>query len=236
MYLLRPLLFVLLLLIPALPSLAADTDEVAAALRRDYPRLDFQQISPGPLEGIYQVVVNHSDIIYYIPKTGYMLTGEFWTRDSQNLTRQAKADLMTSQVSLFPLDKALVIGQGPNQVIEVVDPDCPYCREGSAFFAGRRDVTRYIFLYPLTMHPEAAAKAAYILSAKDRVAAYEEIMGGGFDDKPLPEFKDNGLLGIHQQVGERIGIHGTPQYWVNGRYVPGSNLQQMEKMLDGSSH
>ena len=230
----RSILLALCLLIFALPAVAADLKEVADALRRDYPRLDFQQISPGPLEGIYQVVVSESEIVYYIPQKGYLLTGEFWTRDSHNLTREAKAELMTAKAGLFPLDKALVIGQGPNQVIEVVDPDCPYCREGSAFFAGRKDVTRYIFLYPLSIHPQAAQKAAYILSAKDKVAAYEEVMGGGFDDKPLPEFKDNGMLAEHQRIGEKVGIHGTPQYWVNGHYVPGANLQEITKMLGGS--
>jgi len=229
------LVFVIFLALFPLTACAA-VEDVAQALRQDYPRLNFQQVSPGPIDGVYQVVADQSEIVYYVPATGYLLTGEFWTRDSQNLTQQAKADLMSEKSSLFPLDKALVIGKGPHQVIEVVDPDCPYCREGSAFFAGRSDVTRYIFLFPLNIHETAEAKAAYILSSPEPQIAYEEVMGGAFDEQPLPEFKDNGLLKEHQRVGQQIGIHGTPKYWVDGRFVAGSSLPLIEKMLGGKKN
>ena len=214
----------------------ASVEDVAQSLRQDYPTLNFQQISPGPLDGIYQVVVDQSEVVYYAPAAGYLITGEFWTRDAQNLTRQAIAELMTEKAGLFPLDKALVIGKGPHQVIEVVDPDCPSCREGSAFFAGRSDVTRYIFLFPLNIHEKAEAKAAYILSSAEPEIAYEEVMGGAFDAQPLPEFKDNGVLKEHQLLGQQLGIHGTPKYWVNGRFVAGSSLKLIEQMLGGKKN
>ncbi len=223
-----------LLLLP-LSAVANDAD-VAKSLRRDYPGLNFQHVSPGPIAGVYQVVVDQSEIIYYAPDMGYLITGQIWTRDSQNLTQNAVVDLMTQKAGLFPLNKALVIGNGPHQVIEIVDPDCPYCREGSAFFAGRKDVTRYIFLFPLNIHEKAAAKAAYILSSKEPEIAYEEVMGGAFDSQPLPGFKDNGLLSEHQLLGQKLGIHGTPKYWVNGRFVAGSNLQLIEEMLAGKKN
>lgn len=219
----------------ARPATATELD-VGAALRKDYPKLNFQHISPGPMEGIYQVVVEQSEIIYYVPAKGYLITGEIWTNDARNLTREAKTELMTAKAAEFPLDQAIVIGQGPKQVIEVVDPDCPYCREGSAFFAGRTDVTRYIFFFPLNIHPDAVKKAAFALSAKDRVAAYEDVMGGAYDQQPLPAFKDNGQLAVHQQLGQKLGIRSTPSYWVNGRFISGSNLEQVEAILDGKSN
>ncbi|MCF6179439.1 MAG: DsbC family protein [Geopsychrobacter sp.] len=225
------LLLGLILLLP-LP-LWATTDDVEQSLRRDYPTLEFQQITPGPFDGAYQVVVNQGDILYYLPQQGFLITGEIWTRDAQNLTRNAQTELMTQKAGLFPLDKALIIGNGPHQVIEVVDPDCPYCREGSAFFTGRKDVTRYIYLFPLDIHPQAEAKAAFILSAKDPQVAYEDVMGGAYDNQELPPFKDNGRLKIHQELGLKLGIHGTPKYWIDGRFVAGSNLKLAEKMLSG---
>jgi len=230
----RTFFLVAFILLPL--TACASLVEVAESLRRDFPTINFQKVAPGPIEGVYQVVADQSEIVYYVPAKGYLLTGEFWTRDSKNLTQQAKVDLMTEKASLFPLDKALVIGKGPNQVIEVVDPDCPYCREGSAFFAGRSDVTRYVFLFPLNIHEHAAAKAAYILSSPDPEFAYEEVMGGAFDSQPLPDFKDNGLLKVHQQVGQQIGIRGTPKFWVNGRFVAGSSLKLVEQMLGGKQN
>ncbi len=234
---LRTLLLICVALLALLPlSTFAAVEDVTQSLRRDYPTLNFQQVTPGPIEGLYQVVVDQSEIVYYVPAAGYLITGEFWTRDAQNLTQQAKSDLMTGMAGLFPLAKAVVIGKGPHQVIEVVDPDCPYCREGSAFFAGRSDVTRYIFLFPLNIHPKAEAKAAYILSSSEQVVAYEDVMGGAFDNQPIPEFKDNGLLKEHQLLGQQLGIHGTPKYWVDGRYVAGSSLKLIEQLLDGKKN
>jgi len=229
-------LFVLLSLLLVMPLSLWAADDVAQSLRRDYPTLEFQRITPGPFDGAYQVVVNQSEILYYLPRQGFLITGEIWTRDAQNLTKNAMADLMTQKAALFPLDKALVIGNGPHQVIEVVDPDCPYCREGSAFFAGRKDVTRYIYLFPLNIHPQAEAKAAYILSAAEPDVAYEDVMGGAFDNQELPAFKDNGRLKEHQRLGAEIGIHGTPKYWVDGRFVAGSNLKLVEQMLSGAQN
>jgi thiol:disulfide interchange protein DsbC len=235
MRMMPPTLLLALVILSPFPVFASG-DDVTQALQRDYPTLNFQQVTPGPIDGVYQVVADQSEILYYVPASGYLITGEFWTRDSQNLTKQAKVRLMTAKAGLFPLDKAVVIGKGPHQVIEIVDPDCPYCREGSAFFAGRSDVTRYIYLFPLNIHPEAEAKAAYILSSPESEFAYEEVMGGAFDKQPLPEFKDNGLLKEHQRLGQQLGIHGTPKYWVDGRFVAGSSLQLVEKMLGGKQN
>ncbi|MCK4691428.1 MAG: DsbC family protein, partial [Desulfuromonadales bacterium] len=82
------------------------------------------------------------------------------------------------------------------------------------------------------IHPQAEAKSRYILSAEDQEAAYEDVYGGLYDNQPLPEFKDNGLLDIHRQIAQEIGINSTPRYWINGSYISGTNLQEFEKMLD----
>lgn len=47
-----------------------------------------------------------------------------------------KEGLNLTQIRLveeLPLDKAIKIGTGPIKVVEVTDPDCPYCRKASQF-------------------------------------------------------------------------------------------------------
>jgi thiol:disulfide interchange protein DsbC len=39
------------------------------------------------------------------------------------------------------------------------------------------------------------------------------------------------LLKEHQRLGQLLGIHGTPQYWVDGRYISGSSLKLIEQLL-----
>ena len=234
------LIILLLGLTLFLPTLAtagqaqpAQLQAVAAALEMAYPSIPLKQLNPTPIEGVFEIITQKDEILYFAPRTSHILVGELWSSSGQNLTRESKNQLMTKKLALFPLDKALKIGDGPNQVVEVSDPDCPFCRDGSAFFSARADVTRYIFLFPLDrLHPQADGKARYILSAEDPEAAYEEVFSGAFDKQPLPEFQDNGQLDSHRQIVNSVGIHSTPRYWINGNFVSGSNLKEFEKLLD----
>jgi thiol:disulfide interchange protein DsbC len=82
------------------------------------------------------------------------------------------------------------------------------------------------------MHPQARAKAAYILSAADPTAAYHEILSGKYDSQPLPAFKDNGQLERQSKAVDRLGVNSTPAYWIDGHYVGGSDLRLMQQLLE----
>ena len=215
------------------PEQQAQLKTVTASLAMAYPNIPVKQLNPTPIEGVFEIITQTDDILYFAPRSGHILVGEIWSNSGHNLTRESKNRLMTTKLALLPLDKALKIGTGPNQVVEISDPDCPFCRDGSAFFAARDDVTRYIFLFPLDqIHPQAEAKSRYILSAQDPAAAYEEVFSGAYDKQPLPEFTDNGQLDSQREIAKSIGINSTPRYWINGKFVSGSNFKEFEKLLD----
>lgn len=232
-------IFPVLLLFALLPMSAISAQEtkgleaVANSLGMYYPNLPVKQISATPVDGIYEIVTQKNEYLYFAPRSGHIFAGELWDSGGQNLTRASKARDMTDKLAMLPLDKAIKIGDGPNQVVEVSDPDCPFCRDGSEFFSSREDVTRYVFLFPLDrIHPQAEAKSRYILSAEDQESAYEDVYSGEYDNKPLPAFQDNGLLDLHRQVASEMGINSTPRFWINGKYVSGTNLKEFEKLLD----
>lgn len=207
-------------------------EEVAKSLKQYYPRITYDQINPTPIKGLFEVITENNEIVYFAPATGHMIFGEIWSSNRRNLTRETTNRLMTEKIKLFPLDKAIKIGNGPHQVIEVTDPDCPFCRQGSAYFAGRDDITRYVFLFPLDrLHPKAEAKARYILSAPNPAEAYEEVFSGAYDNQPLPEFADNGQLELHREIARKVGVTGTPQYWIDGQHINGFNPQIVEKVI-----
>lgn len=226
------LLALLLLLLSATAFALPPEQEAAARLRQLFPRLPVAQIRPAAVPGLFEVVDAQDNILYFSPASGHLLFGELVNADGRNLTLERYEELMTARFDRIPLEKGLKIGSGPNVVVEVTDPDCPYCRNGAAFFAQRQDVTRYIFFTPLTkIHPEAEKKARYILSAPRPAEAYQDVMDGLYDGKPLPEFKDNGRLDEQIAVGKALGTKGTPNYWVNGRFVSGSNHERLERYL-----
>jgi len=127
----------------------------------------------------------------------------------------------------------LKIGNGPNTVIEFTDPDCTYCRRVDKYLNSRSDVTRYVFLFPLPMHPNASKKAAYILSAQDNAAAFREVFSGQLDNasflpsNPVSKKQVDDLL----VIARTVGVRGTPNLWVNGTFVGGADIAQIESLL-----
>ena len=205
----------------------------ASAFSSYYPQLKYQQLNPTPVAGVYEVVTENGEVLYFSPASGHIFIGDLWSADGHNLTQENKNQRMTAELKLFPLDQAIKIGDGPNQVIEVTDPDCPFCRHSFDYFSGRDDVTRYVFLFPLEkLHPHSAAKARFILAAKDQEQAYEDVFSGKYDNKPVPDAPDDGRLALFRDVVHKAGINGTPHFWINGQHVVGYNPQKFDALLN----
>ncbi|HBG04530.1 MAG TPA: protein-disulfide isomerase [Geobacter sp.] len=132
------------------------------------------------------------------------------------------------------LDKAVKIGNGKTMVIEFTDPDCPYCRKAEAYFQGKAaQVTRYVFFVPLPSHPDSKAKVQYILSARDKVRAYLEVITGGFDKSKLAQITPEGvrLQKEHQEIAKANKMDATPTFMIYGRIIEGFDLKKLEPLL-----
>jgi thiol:disulfide interchange protein DsbC len=131
------------------------------------------------------------------------------------------------------LDKALKIGSGRIMVIEFTDPDCPYCRKAEAWFADKPQVTRYVFFIPLASHPASKGKIQYILSAKDKLRAYREVLAGRFDAGRLAEVTPEGirLQKEHQEIAKANKMTSTPSFMIYGRIVEGFDLKRLEPLI-----
>jgi thiol:disulfide interchange protein DsbC len=208
------------------------------SLKKAFPKLKFDNIHPSNIKGLYEVT-SGSEILYYSPETESIVVGEIVTRDGRNLTREKQQEILSNnlrgKIKDVPLQKAISIGKGKHRIIEITDPDCPYCRKSSEFLAKQTDVTRYIFFYPLPIHPQATDKVLYIFCAKDRVKAYEEAMTGKLDDMAFKTCKDpqaQELLKAHKEVADFLGIRGTPFFFVDGQTaIFGADIPRLEKLL-----
>jgi thiol:disulfide interchange protein DsbC len=131
------------------------------------------------------------------------------------------------------LDKAVKVGNGKIMVIEFTDPDCPFCRKAEAYFAGRPEVTRYIFFIPLPSHPASKGKVQYILSAADKAKAYREVLSSSFNPKKLAEITPEGvkLQKEHQEIARANKMTSTPTFMIYGRIVEGFDLKKLEPLL-----
>jgi len=207
--------------------------------RKAFPNVKADRIGEAEIAGLYEVQAGNN-IFYFDPRKEYLLFGDIITREGRNISAEKRQDMLSRLVREIPLEKGLKIGKGKNIVIEFTDPDCPFCRKASEWFRKevREEVTRYIFFYPIAqLHPNAEAKARYILSAKDRAKAYQEVMSGGLDKTDpgkLASTKEGAaLLAEHKELAAKAGVFATPTLWVNGRHVSGADIPLIEKYLKG---
>jgi thiol:disulfide interchange protein DsbC len=222
----------LCILLTAAPGRAASPEE---SFRKSFPNLRADSIRPAGIDGLYEIV-SGTRVLYYAPGPEYLLYGPIITREGKNLTEERVQEVLGKGLKSLPLEQAVRIGSGARQVIEITDPDCPYCRKASAFLAGKKELTRHIFFLPLAMHPNAEAKVRQIFCAEDRGKAYEEAMTGKLDDMKFTPCKSaaaDDLLKAHKEMIERIGVTGTPLFLIDGQVVFGADIPRMEKILGG---
>jgi len=223
----RSVLLLALLAAAAVPALAAEKatekalDKALRQFARTLPRTGIDSFRPSPIPGLYQVGAG-PQVFYFSPK-GYLVFGEIWTADGKNLTAQAREEIIRDNFGKLPLDKALTIGSGPVQVVEFTDPDCPFCRQLDQVLAGRKDITRHVFFFPLeSLHPSARDKARFILCSADREKAMRAVYAGELDDMSIPDTGDcqaDALIDEHLRAGGSVGVRGTPTIWIDGRRV-----------------
>lgn len=216
----------------------------------------------SPVPGLFEIATG-DQIFFYSPK-GVLFFGEMYDKNGKNLTaarkeelskdprviefKKQKAEAQVRKISdqervqaellkKLPLDKATKIGNGPIKVVEFTDPDCPYCKKiEKEVLAGRNDITRYVFFFPLRqMHPQAANKAAFILSQpeSDRAKAYDDIFAGKYDTQGVPSFTLEAQKRVTEQeeVAQKLGINGVPAFYIDNTFVSGADTEKIKQLL-----
>jgi len=222
----------------ALAAVSSAAPNPEAAFRSAFPQIPFDSITPTEITGLYEVV-SGQNIFYYYPEKDLVITGELVGKDLKSRTAERKQALASTlmanavkAVKELPLDKAVKVGSGKKVVIEFTDPDCPYCRKGSEYFAKRSDVTRYVFFAPLA-HPAAIKKIEYILSAENKAEAYDAMMFGQeipANAKPASD-EVKKLAQEHIALARKVGIQGTPTFFIKDQQVVGADVQKLDGLL-----
>ncbi len=218
-------------------SLAANNfTSVRESLLKAFPKAPVDGIKSTPIEGLYEIE-SGDNILYYYPKGENIIVGEIYTREGKDLTAEARNAIIEKKVSSIDTSKAIKIGSGRNIVIEFTDPDCPFCRKSFDYWKTKKDVTHYVFLYPVpSLHPKATEKSEWILSQKDKAAAFNDVLSGRFDNSSPQGITDEGknLLKEHVQIAGKVHVNGTPMFFVNNKFIPGANFQAIDQALSAA--
>jgi thiol:disulfide interchange protein DsbC len=202
-----------------------------AALRAAFPQVPFESMSPTDIPGLYEVV-SGQNIFYYYPAKDLILTGEMIGKDLKSKTAEHRGALAAKLVKSLPLEKAVKVGDGKHAVVEFTDPDCPYCRKAFEYFAKRTDVTQYVFFAALA-HPAAITKIQYILGADNKAQAFDAMMLGQeipANAKPVTD-EIKALAQEHLALAKKVGIQGTPTFFIDGEQVVGADTRKLDELL-----
>ena len=191
------------------------------------------EISKTPMNGLYEIRVNDSDILYTDAEGNFLIQGNLIdTRAKRNLTEERVAKLSDIDFDALPLKDAFtqVRGDGKRKLAVFEDPNCGYCKRFERDLQKVNNVTIHTFLIPI-LSADSVEKSKNIWCAKDKGKAWLDWMVR--DQAAAKASCDTSALERNLAFSKKYKITGTPTvFFVNGTRVPGAiSAQEIEKQL-----
>lgn len=210
-------------------------------LNATFQSFQFDEIKASEIPGIVEIY-GGGRIFYYAPKQELLLIGEMYTANGVSLTEQKQSQRAAASAAGLDRSSAVVVGDGPHELIAFVDPDCGYCRASYRWLAGRefRDAKVFLYFTPLTGRPAAEAKALEVLCARDadRAAALKRAFDPTPTDRPNPSVRcAEGVAALeqHAALAKKLGVYATPFFLAGGQVIAGFNREKLEAYLNGTT-
>ena len=197
------------------------------------------EINKSQVNGMYEVRVNGTEILYTDSEANYLFQGSLIDlRQRRNLTDERIEKLTAISFTDLPLKDAVVEvrGNGKRKVAVFADPNCGFCKRFERDLEKVGDLTVYTFLYPI-LGADSNEKSKNIWCAKDKAKAWQGWMLKNQTPPALSAAAaancDNSAVLRNVELGRKLKITGTPTLvFADGVRVPGAiNTAQIEKML-----
>ncbi len=191
------------------------------------------EVSKTPMNGLFEVRLNGTDIYYTDAEGNFLLMGNLIdTKARRNLTEERVEKLTAVSFDALPLKDAFVIvrGNGQRKMAVFEDPNCGYCKRFERDLQKVNNVTVYMFLYPI-LGPSSTERSRNIWCSKDKGQAWLDWMVR--DQLPTAASCDTAPLSRNVEFGKKHKITGTPTLiFADGSRVPGAvPAQTVEKYL-----
>ena len=183
-------------------------------------------VIPTPIEGISEITTDTD--VFYRSNNGFLFLGEIYSPEGNSLTAPVIEKIMTKRLSLLPLNKAIKIGSGPIDIIEISDPSCQHCRNLHAYLSSRKDVTRHIFFSVVSGSFGEYFAKRIILNPSEMDSVYS----GKLDRSHIHSLNiDPDLLLPHKSAAFAVGAKGVPSLFLNGQYVLGTDIPKIDSIF-----
>jgi thiol:disulfide interchange protein DsbC len=207
--------------------------DIEMSLKKNNPDIPaITSIKTTPVPGIYEIVVNESNIFYSDKEGKYFFFGNLVKSENGqkvSLTEERMQILTQLNFKDLKFSDAITrkIGNGKNVIVTFEDPNCGFCKKLHPELAKLNNVTIHTFIIPILGEGSKEVSKA-ILCSKDPAKEWDEFMKGGA--KPsvsasLLEKCDTSALDRNVTLSKKIGVAGTPAvFFENGRSLKGYAL------------
>jgi thiol:disulfide interchange protein DsbC len=222
----------------ATTAVMAQEATIRKNLTERLPQLDkIDEVSKTPMDGLYEVRINGTDIIYTDAQGNFLLQGNLIdTRQRRNLTEERVDKLTAIAFDSLPVKDAFTIvrGNGKRKLAVFEDPNCGYCKRFEENLRTVDNITIHMFLYPV-LGPGSVEKSKNIWCAKDKTKSWQDWMLKNVE--PASAKCDAQAVDRNVALGKKYRITGTPTLvFADGSRVPGAiGAEQVEQKLAQAS-
>jgi thiol:disulfide interchange protein DsbC len=219
----RSLPAVAVLTLLASPVLAVDEEQITARLSELLPEYEITSVTATPMRGVYEVMMG-PQLMYVSADGNFMIQGRLVDLvNREDLTEPRRAEARKQAVDKVGEDKMVVFApeKYDHSVTVFTDIDCGYCRKLHSQISEYEDEgirVRYVFFPRAGVNSKSYTEAVSVWCADDQRQAMTDAKAG----KPITEKSCDNPVKSHMELGELLGINGTPAIVLdNGELVPG---------------
>ena len=219
-----------ILLVSASHAAEPDKKAIEAALSNAVPGMSIESLRVSPIAGVYEADLG-SRVVYISGDGKFLFAGDLYDLDARvNLTEQTRQKGVVQLLQGMSEKNMIVMGPDrPKRTITVfTDVDCPYCARLHLEVPAltKQGVKVRYLLFPRNgLESETYKRSVAVWCATDRVKAVGVAKAGG----RLEMKSCANPVAEHYQLGQRLGVSGTPTIFVDdgqkiGGYVPAPRL------------
>ena len=213
-------------------------ESILANLRSARPELNFSNVRPSPVPGLYIISIN--DQTAFVSMSGeYLIAGDMYQVKQGQLVNLQEQERQQQEVAFEPQraklleavsqeDMVIFKPEGEVKAVAYIftDIDCGYCRRLHSQmdqFLDKGIEMRYLAFPRAGIHSRSADKLATVWCASDSEDR-QDLMTRFKEGKNVPiKACESHPIGTQYTLGVEIGVRGTPAIILeSGKLIPGA--------------
>ncbi len=209
--------------------------------RDTFKNMPVDKVTTSEIPGVFEIY-SQGKLFYYAPKQELMLFGEFYTVGGESITQKKIGEYQQARVLDIPSDVGVTVGEGKDELVAFLDPDCGHCAQAHEWLE-KRDYEgvklRVLFLQMTPDNPSYGRAQQFVCAppqlrreALRQVYAHEDPAPG---QHLLTCDTAANQLAAQAQIAKNFGVNGTPTFLLKGQTVLGFNRERLETLLSSST-